>query len=81
MPGIGRLLEAVTGIVPYLTVNPDEAIALGCAVQAGILDGEDGMNKVLSPMQAAILRALAENQGLEDDDESEFEESNYIIYE
>jgi molecular chaperone DnaK (HSP70) len=78
MPGIGRLLEAVTGIVPYLTVNPDEAIALGCAVQAAILDGEDGMNKVLSPMQAAILRALAENQGLGDADESEFELSNHI---
>ncbi len=64
MPVIGRLLEAVVGVVPQRTVNPDEAVALGCAVQVGILDGEDdgllgGAQAVLSPMQAAVMRALA----------------------
>lgn len=65
MPAIGRLLTAVTGIVPQRTVNPDEAVALGCAVQVGMLDGKAAATAtVLSPMQAAILRAVAENEGL-----------------
>jgi hypothetical protein len=59
MPVISKLLEAVVGIVPQRTVNPDEAVALGCAVQVGILDGENDKLAVLSPMQAAVMRALA----------------------
>ncbi|KAL3809818.1 hypothetical protein ACHAXA_002388 [Cyclostephanos tholiformis] len=59
MPVIGRLLEVVVGVVPQRTVNPDEAVALGCAVQVGILDGENDGQAVLSPMQAAVMRALA----------------------
>ena len=39
MPFIGRLVKASTGVTPRRTVNPDEAIALGCAVQAASLDG------------------------------------------
>ena len=69
MPGVGRLLAAITGVVPQKTVNPDEAVALGCAVQVGVLDGEDDLGlTVLNPMQAAIMRAVAEQQGLLDDD-------------
>jgi hypothetical protein len=64
MPVISKLLEAVVGIVPQRTVNPDEAVALGCAVQVGIFDGVNdgllgGVQAVLSPMQAAVMRALA----------------------
>ena len=70
MPVIGKLLKAVVGMVPQRTVHPDEAVALGCAVQAGILDGENeglvgGMSAVLSPMQAAVMRALAQKRGME----------------
>jgi molecular chaperone DnaK (HSP70) len=61
MPAVGRLLTAMTGIVPQRTVNPDEAVALGCAVQVGVLDGVSDLT-VLSPMQAAILRAFAEQK-------------------
>jgi molecular chaperone DnaK (HSP70) len=81
MPVIGKLLEAVVGMVPQRTVHPDEAVALGCAVQVGILDGENegllgGMQAVLSPMQAAVMRALAKKRGMEmierdDDDDDE----------
>jgi molecular chaperone DnaK (HSP70) len=39
MPAIGRFLKRVTGLTPKPTVNPEEAVALGAAVQAGILDG------------------------------------------
>ncbi|EEC50883.1 predicted protein, partial [Phaeodactylum tricornutum CCAP 1055/1] len=41
MPCIGRLLSVLTGIVPQKTVNPDEAVALGCAVHVGVLDGTE----------------------------------------
>ena len=44
------------------SVNPDEAVALGCAIQVGVLDGVDGATTVLNPMQAAVLRAAAEQQ-------------------
>ena len=64
MPVIAKLLEAVVGQTPQRTVNPDEAVALGCAVQAGILDGEDQGQTVLSPMAAAVMRALAKKRGM-----------------
>ena len=72
MPAIGRLLAAVTGIVPQRTVNPDEAVALGCAVQVGILDGNQNIDdnlQVLSPIEAAMIRALAKKRGLSIDDD------------
>eukprot|EP00977_Amphora_coffeiformis_P027435 scaffold34612_cov165-Amphora_coffeaeformis.AAC.1 len=80
MPAVGRLIGALTGVTPQKTVNPDEAVALGCAANVGILDGVDGMGKILSPMQAAILRAMAEQQGMfdEDLDEAEFGEVEYF---
>lgn len=66
MPAIGRLLAAITGVIPQRTVNPDEAVALGCAVQVGILDGDAALRglQVLSPMQAAVLRAMAKKKGM-----------------
>ena len=64
MPAIGRLLSAVTGITTQRTVNPDEAVALGCAIQVGILDGINEELKVLSPIEAAMMRALAKKRGL-----------------
>lgn len=74
MPAIGRLLAAVTGVVPQKTVNPDECVALGCAVQVGILDGINTELQVLSPIEAAMMRALAKKRGVtvdfdEDDDD------------
>lgn len=60
-------------MIPQRTVHPDEAVALGCAVQVGILDGENeglmgGMQAVLSPMQAAVMRALAKKMEKDDKD-------------
>jgi molecular chaperone DnaK (HSP70) len=80
MPGIGRLLAAITGVVPQKTVNPDEAVALGCAVHAGILDGVAGMGTVLNPMQAAILRAMARDQSLNEDEEFDDGAYDEIVY-
>jgi molecular chaperone DnaK (HSP70) len=80
MPGIGRLLAAITGVAPQKTVNPDEAVALGCAVHAGILDGVAGMGTVLNPMQAAILRAMAREQSISEDEEFDDGAYDEIVY-
>lgn len=69
MPVVRRLIRTITGIDPMRSVDPDEAVALGCAVQVGLLDGEDVQNtvEVMNPMKAAILRALAEKNGITED--------------
>eukprot|EP00979_Chaetoceros_neogracilis_P006482 scaffold1325_cov243-Chaetoceros_neogracile.AAC.1 len=71
MPAIGRLLAATIGVVPQKTVNPDECVALGCAVQVGILDGINTDLQVLSPIEAAMMRALAKKRGLDVDDDDD----------
>jgi molecular chaperone DnaK (HSP70) len=50
------------GVVPQKTVNPDECVALGCPVQVGILDGINTDLQVLSPIEAAMMRALAKEE-------------------
>merc|ERR1712125_120182 len=40
IPAIQNLVEELTGKTPNKTVNPDEVVAIGAAVQAGILAGE-----------------------------------------
>ncbi|HET9392177.1 MAG TPA: molecular chaperone DnaK [Candidatus Rubrimentiphilum sp.] len=40
MPVIQQLVRKLTGKDPNLTVNPDEVVALGAAIQAGVLAGE-----------------------------------------
>ena len=64
MPAIGRMLAIITGVTPKRTVNPDEAVALGAAIQVGILDGDERLGdlQVLSPMKAAMMRAIATQQ-------------------
>ncbi len=59
MPCIRRLVEAVTGASAYQHVDPDEAVARGAAIYAGIMDGDVEMD-VLTAWQAAVLRAEAD---------------------
>jgi molecular chaperone DnaK len=40
MPVIQGLVKKLTGKDPNLTVNPDEVVAVGAAIQAGVLAGE-----------------------------------------
>jgi molecular chaperone DnaK len=40
IPAIQRLVESLTGKKPNQSVNPDEVVAIGAAIQAGILAGE-----------------------------------------
>jgi molecular chaperone DnaK len=40
MPAIQELVQTLTGKEPHKGVNPDEVVAVGAAVQAGVLKGE-----------------------------------------
>ncbi len=40
MPMVQDLVQKMTGKAPNKSVNPDEAVAIGAAIQAGILGGE-----------------------------------------
>ncbi|MCU1463553.1 MAG: dnaK [Acidimicrobiales bacterium] len=40
MPAIQELVQGLTGKEPHKGVNPDEVVAIGAAVQAGVLKGE-----------------------------------------
>jgi len=40
IPAVVSLVEKLAGKAPNVTVNPDEVVALGAAVQAGVLAGE-----------------------------------------
>ncbi|KAK8637053.1 hypothetical protein V6N13_064483 [Hibiscus sabdariffa] len=44
IPAVQELVRKMTGKEPNVTVNPDEVVALGAAVQAGVLSG-DGTGK------------------------------------
>ena len=40
MPSVRKMVERYTRLEPNMSVNPDEAVALGAAVQGGLLNGE-----------------------------------------
>src|SRR5919106_1561113 len=42
MPAVQQKVKSIFGKDPSRTVNPDEAVALGAAIQAGVLAGEVG---------------------------------------
>ncbi|MCY2931174.1 MAG: molecular chaperone DnaK [Planctomycetota bacterium] len=39
VPAVRRLVRRITGLEPYGHIDPDQVVALGAAVQAGVLDG------------------------------------------
>jgi molecular chaperone DnaK len=40
MPAVQELVQSLTGKEPHKGVNPDEVVAVGAAIQAGVLKGE-----------------------------------------
>ena len=47
VPAVQSAVEKETGKVPYKGINPDEAVALGAALQAGIIAGDEGVSDIL----------------------------------
>ena len=47
IPAVQAAIKAFMGKEPYKGVNPDECVAVGAAIQAGVLSGEEGTGNVL----------------------------------
>lgn len=70
MPAFRQFITNMTGITPVeADINPDQAVALGAAVQAGILQGELDDMMLLNQWQASLTRALAQMK-LKSDEEA-----------
>ena len=47
MPAVQELVKKLTGKDPHMGVNPDEVVALGAAIQGGVLSGDFGKGDIL----------------------------------
>mgnify|MGYP002526078511 CR=1 FL=1 len=58
VPVVQKVIEEEVGKAPFRGINPDEAVAIGAALQAGIIVGDEGVTDVLlldvSPLTLGI---------------------------
>ncbi|MGY8754527.1 MAG: molecular chaperone DnaK [Candidatus Poseidoniales archaeon] len=47
VPAVQAAIEKETGKAPFKGINPDEAVAVGAALQAGIIIGDEGVSDIL----------------------------------
>ena len=47
IPAVKRIVKEITGKEPNESVNPDEAVALGAAIQAGIIQGDSNLGDIV----------------------------------
>lgn len=52
IPAVANMIEEETGITPSLDINPDEAVALGAAVQLSLLDEDQDLAFSQQPVKA-----------------------------
>ena len=61
MPAVSDKVRQLTGQEPGKTLNPDECVALGAAIQGGKIAGESGLNEILlmdvTPLSLSIETA------------------------
>jgi molecular chaperone DnaK len=63
MPVIQELVKSLTGKEPHRGVNPDEVVAMGAAIQAGVLQGDvkDVLLLDVTPLSLGIMTEGAVN--------------------
>ena len=47
MPKVQEIVKEIFGKEPHKGVNPDEVVAMGAAIQGGVLSGEEGLGDVV----------------------------------
>ncbi|MBF0215812.1 MAG: molecular chaperone DnaK [Candidatus Omnitrophica bacterium] len=47
MPKVQEVVKQIFGKEPHKGVNPDEVVAIGAAIQGGVLSGEEGLSDVI----------------------------------
>jgi molecular chaperone DnaK len=47
MPKVQEIVKEIFGKEPHKGVNPDEVVAVGAAIQGGVLSGEEGLSDVV----------------------------------
>lgn len=67
IPAVQAIVERIAGKKPNVTVNPDEVVALGAAVQAGVLAGEvsfsdASVSRIVAPGLPQLLRRPLANR-------------------
>ena len=72
MPVVKKALTRMFGRFPNATVHPDHAVALGAAIQAGLLSGGDGLEEIritdVAPFTLGVGTATRDAHGRYHDD-------------
>ncbi|WDA42065.1 Hsp70 family protein [Erythrobacter sp. BLCC-B19] len=72
MPVVRKALTRMFGRFPNSTVHPDHAVALGAAIQAGLLSGGDGLEEIritdVAPFTLGVNTATRDAHGRFHDD-------------
>jgi molecular chaperone HscC len=67
MPVVRKALTRMFGRFPNATVHPDHAVALGAAIQAGLLSGGEGLEEIritdVAPFTLGVNTATRDAQG------------------
>lgn len=67
MPVVRKALTRMFGRFPNATVHPDHAVALGAAIQAGLLSGGDGLEEIritdVAPFTLGVGTATRDQHG------------------